>query len=176
MSSAPFYFKVMSDFGTLAANLKKISPNRILKNILSKSDIQSWIKTTIKNRVQTTGIVADGTKLKTDQSKGGQHYSAFTIFLKNKFNSGIAGITDHVTLTESGKFWESLKVIIKENSFETQADFMKSAGHMHNNFTSDFASRKEFEDAVDGLSYAELQQLTEQKISPEFIEQFNNLI
>lgn len=165
----------MSEFGTLAASLKKISPNQILKEILSKPDIQIWIKNRIKNRVQTTGIVADGTKLKTDNSKSGKHYSDFTIFLKEKFNSGIAGITDHVTLTEGGQFWESLRILIKENSFETKADFIKTDGHMYKNFTSDFGSRKEFEDAVDGLSYEDLQSLTEQKIYPEFIRKFNNI-
>lgn len=159
----------MSDFGTLAANLKKISPNQILKEILSGSDVQRWVLNTIENRVKGTGIVSDGKELFTDESSGGDHYSEFTMSIGKKSQY------DHVDLFQTGGFWDSLRFILYDDKFETIANFRKGKKHISDNFLLSY-SKSDFINVVTGLTNIELKKLTEQKIYPEFIKKFNNLI
>lgn len=161
----------MSTFGEIATATKNLSTKTILKEVLRDVSIHKFIFKTIKNRTQSTGIAGDGTKLRTNKAEQGEFYSAFTMFLKQG-NSGIAGITNHVTLTESGGFWDSLKFELLENSFLIDADFVKSDNNMYDNFSFQFGSQKEFEDAVLSLTNAELQTLLNNYIVPEFLKKF----
>lgn len=165
----------MDAIGQLKENLQKISINDSFREILRESGVQSFIKDTIKNRIQRTGIDGKGERLKTDSSRGGQVYSDFTNILKEK-KSGISGITSHVTLTDSGDFWESLRVLIKAESFVTEADFIKTDGHMQRNFTRDYGSQKEFEDAVTSLTQSELESLVGDYIYPRLIKKINAVL
>jgi hypothetical protein len=165
----------MSEFGTLADKVAKIDIFRILEEITRENDVQNWIKNAPKDRIQKTGIDALGNKMQTDRSSSGEVYSDLTNILKEQ-NSGIAGITSHVTLTERGDFWDSLKLIIKRDGFETTANFIKEDGHMFKNFTQDYSNEKEYEDAVDGLSKDQLAQLVIVYYFPRTVKKINEIL
>ncbi len=158
-------------FGTLAANARKVDTYEILRDILFRKDIQEFIKNAPKNRIQQTGIAADGTKLRTDKSASGEFYSEFTIFLKE--DSGQE--TGHVTLTDSGKFWRDVFIRIERDRFILDSIFEKPEGNIFDNFSFQFSSGKEFEDAVLGLNELEQDQLAGM-IYPHFKRELENRI
>ena len=162
----------MSTFGEIAKATKNINTKTILKEVLKDRAIEAYIFTTIRSRVISKGITGTNEKLKTDESPSGQFYSYYTQFLKEKHGSGAGRITDHVTLWGDGTFWGSLKFEILENSMLIDADFIKSDGHMYRNFETQFASKKEFEDAVLSLTDTEMQKLLKEYIEPKFIKLF----
>ena len=165
----------MSEFRDLAVKVQKIDVYKILEDITKQSNVQKWVKDTVKNRWQRTGIDAFGNKAQTDSSSPGEVYSYLSNVLKEN-RSGIAGITDHITLTDTGQFWASFRLIVNRYGFETEADFLKSDGHMYENFTQDYTSRKEFESAVTGLSDNELSEMVEKYYYPLFIKKINEIL
>jgi hypothetical protein len=162
-------------FGQLAQNIRKISISQILQDIISESSTQQIIKDTIKNRIQTSGKTATNQELRTDRAEQGEVYNAFTIDVKEQ-GSGISSITSHVTLTQGGQFWESLRISLITYGFRTEADFIKEEGHMFKNFTFTYGSQKEFEDDVIGLSENELREIWTNYLEPKLIKRINETI
>ena len=164
----------MNAFEATAKRFKKIDVFGILREITKQSDVQRWVKDTIKNRIQRTGIDANNNKLKTD-SPFPEPYSFYTSLIKGR-KSGIASIATHVTLTDTGDFWRSFKITLIEDGFRTSADFQKSGGNIHDNFTQDYPNKKDFEDAVLGLSESELNEIVSKYYYPRFIKKINEIL
>ena len=163
----------MGEFAKLAKKVGKIDIYKILEDITRENDVQKWIKDTIKNRfLKGGGVTADGTILQTDSASGGNPYSNRTMDIKDYLGQEIRW----VTLKDTGDFWESLRIIIKRDGFETKADFMKKDGHIQKNFTQQYGSQKEFENAVDGLSNDELIQLVSIYYYPRTVNKLNEIL
>lgn len=162
----------MSTFQEAADVFKHINPKRIFREVLESDKLQEFIYDTVQNRVVKTGIAGDGTKLRTDAAESGEFYNAFTIIMKER-SSGSGGITDHVTLYQSGKFWDSMRMTILDTSIKLYANFEKKDGNMYKNFTFQFGSAKEFEDAVLSLNQTELKKTLNNYVIPEFERKLN---
>jgi hypothetical protein len=157
-------------------SIQKIDLSVIIEDITKKENIQRWIKDTIKGRIQTKGIDAKGNKMQTDRSSPGEPYSDYTMDLKDTFGSGFGNVISHVTLTQEGDFWESLRVTIIQKGFRTEADFIKKDGHMYKNFTQDYTSQEDFENAVTGMTENELKELFTDFYAPLIIKKINEIL
>jgi hypothetical protein len=165
----------MGEFAVIAEKLEKIDVFKILRDITKENDVQKWVKDTVQGRWQTKGQDAFGNFPQTDRSGPGEVYADLTIILKEQ-NSGVSGIVSHITLTESGAFWDSFRIIVKSDGWDTTADFIKEDGHMQRNFTQDYGSKKEFEDAVTDLKNEELAEMIKLYYYPRFEKKINDIL
>lgn len=160
----------------IAENLKKINFDKIFKEVFSSQNIQSWVLNTVKNRIQQTGKDSSGDQFKTDSSLAGESYADLTIILKEKFGSGIGAIDSHVTLTQSGKFWDSMRYHLIQGGIQLTADFIKEDGHMFRNFTRDFDGPEDFEEKVLGLTDSELENMLNNMINPLILKKLRETV
>jgi len=127
----------------------KIDTFKILKSILQKEWIQDRIiKLNREVQLFKKGETSGGKKLATDFARGQNVYADFTIDVKSKKGQP----TDRVTLKSSGGFYESFDIEIRNTFAKMVADFKKPGGEdISENFQAMF-DRKEFQEAVLGLS------------------------
>jgi hypothetical protein len=163
----------MTEFGILAQKVDQIDIYGMMREITRKNSRK--IKDIVQNRIQRTGIDAEGNKIQTDQSSTGQVYSNATIRLKEK-KSGIAGVSDHVTLTDSGALWRTFELYIKNNGFILDLDTDKGAVDVYENFTQDYGTQKLFKDSVEGLNEKELDLLASEIYFPEILNKINEIL
>lgn len=162
----------MPTFKTILNNVKQTRSNlnNIFECVFKYDNVQKWLENTPKQRIQNTGKDSTGEKLKTDRSGLNEFYSDLTIILKEN-ESGIGSISEHVTLTQSGRFWQSLKIVFFESGFKYDADFVKEDGHMYRNFTRDYDSAEDFEKKIAGVSVEELSFMLKNMIIPTLIKE-----
>ena len=98
------------------SNLKSVNINKIIADLLKRPDYQEFITQLNKNRLAKKGEYVDGTKIKTFFANTPDVYAPRTIDLKQE-QSGIAGITKHVTLYNTGFFYESMALKVKRTFF-----------------------------------------------------------
>lgn len=161
----------MATWLEMAENIK-YNFTEIFNDIFKSNDIQRWVIQTIQRRLGTTGTTADGTQLKTDKASGGNYYSNRTIDIKDYFGQ----ITSHVTLRDSGDFYQSMKYVLIQFGFEMEADFQKKDGHIQKNFTDQYGSQAEFETDVMDLSESEIDYMVKTFINPKFEKALNEVI
>lgn len=152
----------MKFFEQLAVNLSHIDINILLENIFAEANIESWIVDIIKKRLYNVGIDSKGQKLKTDSSTT-ELYSNFTLDIKERTHQR----TSNVTLKDSGDFYNSMKIILLQNGFQIDADFVKKNGNIYKNFTKIYSSQKDFENSIMSLGLAEMKILMEIKVIPK---------
>jgi len=162
----------MGAFGTYAKKFQKIDVFQIFRDITRENDVQKWIIEVINRRVEFTGITSDGTKLQTDSSSGGNPYSIATMNIKDYLGQRIS----NVTLKDTGDFWDSFKIILLDDGFRIDADFEKKDGNIQRNFTQQYSSEKEFEDAIASLNQDEFRILVEQFYYPKFVKKVNAIL
>jgi hypothetical protein len=160
----------MSDFQALANDLKKIDSNKILRDIFSDTSLQKWILDQPKNRIQRTGINSDGNKLQTDSSSSGNPYADTTMDLKERLGQ----TNDHVTLTDTGDFWDSFRFKLEADGFEIIANFIKNGEHIGVNFLQDY-TRAEFFETITSLSESEENELI-MKIFDKYIQKIDEVL
>jgi len=142
-------------------DIKIQSFSKVINDIFSHSNIQSFVLETIRKRIYQSGIVGSGQKLKTDKSRSFD-YSDATMKLKDWFNQR----NENVTLNDTGAFYNSFKFTLNLFGFEIDANFKD----IHNNFTMLYPSKAEFEKDVMSLTDTEIDNLMETKILPQLIE------
>jgi hypothetical protein len=160
----------MSGFGALAENIKKLDSDKIFKKIFSDPALQRWILDQPKNRIQDTGINSDGKKLQTDKASAGNPYSNATMDIYD----GLGLQINHVDLTVTGDFWNSQRFILKNDGFETTANYIKDGKHIGENFLSEY-SRAEFWQTTSGLNEQELNELTI-KVFDKYIKEIDEIL
>ena len=111
----------MSTLAEIATSFEKMNIEKSLIKVLKNDRTQLFIEEMIHDRIYSHGITGTGVKLRTDKAKSGHYYSTFTEIIKDYVHEPI----NRVTLTDTGDFWRSLKVLIKQHSFITKANFEK---------------------------------------------------
>ena len=162
----------MSTLGEISTAIDKIDTHKILIKVLKQSNIQNFIKDMIHDRIYSHGITGTGVKLKTDKAKSGHVYSTFTETIKESVGDPF----NRVTLTDTGRMWDTLKILIKEHSFITELNLQKGSDNVFDNFTNQFSSEKAFHDAVTSLSDNEMVMLIEEYIAPNFMKILNEIL
>jgi hypothetical protein len=158
----------MSDFGTLADNLRKIDSNKLFREVFSDPAFQRWILTRPKERIQNTGINSDGKKLKTIKASSGNFYADRTIDIKDFLGQTFS----HVTLTDTGDFWDSFRFELQSDGFEIRGDYIKDGEHIGSNFPY---SLPEFYETTSGLNEQELTEMKTRAMDI-FIKKLNEIL
>jgi hypothetical protein len=158
-------------FKQILQSLKRVNINDLGRFVFSQSNIQKWIIETIQNRLERTGIDAFGEKLKTDSSSTGEFYSFATIVIKEQLGQE----TGHVTLKDTGDFYNTFRIFLKQNAIIIDADFDKGTSHIADNFTRDY-SQKELENAIESLSESEINTLINTFVFEETINYLNKVL
>jgi hypothetical protein len=151
------------------AEMINVNFTEIFNDIFRAGNIQRWVIATIQRRLEGTGKTADGTQLKTDKATAGNYYADYTIDIKDYLGQTFS----HVTLKDSGDFYNSMRYVMIELGFEVEASFMKKNGHMQKNFTNQYGSQAEFEADVLSLSDNEIEFMMQNFINPKFERELN---
>lgn len=160
----------MEYFDNIISQLDKVNISNLGRHVFSQSNIQKWMIDTIQKRLYNLGESADGTDLKTDKSSSGNPYADVTMDIK----SYLGQRTDNVTFKDSGSFYKSFKILLKQNSVNIEADFYKGGDHIGDNFEFQFSNLKDFENAIAGLSDIEIDEMLKTKVYPEAIRYLNS--
>lgn len=140
----------------------------IILDLLESEKFNEWIFEKIRDRLYYTGKDVDGNELQTDISRlegFDPHYARFTVLVKQGLKERIDGRrkgderTENVTLYDTGDFYQSFAIEVRDTFAEITADFIKNDGHLQENFEFTYASREEFEDKILNLSDTEINQL-----------------
>lgn len=151
---------------------KKLTKTQLWNNIAAVFELQfvkEWVGKTITKRLYDFGTDAYGDDLVTDRAAQGFVYSVFTIM--QKADKGQK--TDNVTLNDTGTFYNSFEIDINENLILIKADFIKSEGHIGENFLYSYDSLQSFEQAIAALSETEFETLL-QIVTPYIIKNVRN--
>ncbi len=95
------------------------------------------------------GIDAQGQKIKTLKASNGEVYAPLTIAIRKSHNLQ----TVNVDLKQTGKFYNTFKVVEKEKDFEVKADFEVHENDIRNNFRSEFDFLGLTKDNLEYLSF-----------------------
>ena len=155
----------MPTFAEISKEILLLNPYKAFEQAMLLDEFQTWIVKKIQTRLYDKGWDGDGKKLRTDRAEGTNFYSDFTLKIKK-------GKTSNVTLTDTGKFYESFKVDVSKTFFKVEADFFKDNSHIADNFTDMYNSEFDFEDAITKLTDAELTEFLHEIIYDKFIENF----
>jgi len=150
---------------------KKMNMNTVYSvtfKIFNMDWLQEWLITTIQDRLEKQGTDYKGKKLRTSTAflQRQNFYSLFTQEIKKISES------QHVTLEDSGKFYNSMDVVINKTTAKLIADFNKPKGHIQANFTNMYKTEKEFETAIMNLSINDRNVFLNKIFLPEFISFF----
>ena len=96
----------------LVANLNKININTICEKLFNTKKVHDYLIIKEKNRLSQRGEDTKGTKIRTYYARTPNSYTNYTIIKKSE-NSGIAATTKHVTLYETGSFYKSFALVVK---------------------------------------------------------------
>ena len=154
----------MDAIGTLAVKLSAFNVNETLRKILDTQGYGALIPQMVKSRLGSEGTYSTGEPIFT---KKGNPYSSFTVAVKSQ-QTGVSGITSHVTLHDSGKFWSTFALKPTKTSFSVEYNDNKPDGKVSDNIPA-------LESAI-SLTDQELDELRYIKILPDFIEEFRNAI
>lgn len=146
-------------FAALASALKTIDIDILMSEAFTAQNLQEWVKQTIRQRLLNDGITGGEKKLQTDRSKqqGTTAYSMLTERLR-----GLKGKqTDHVDLFDEGDLHRSLKILIKQEGFETSFNWENSkySSDIFVNFTESYSNPEEFYNDVESLTPDELAEI-----------------
>lgn len=147
----------MEIFKSIATNVKNFNLSDFLSGIFKKKEVENFMLNSIKNRLYYKGETGSGQKLKTDKSNK-YSYADATMDLKAYFNQR----NENVTLKDTGKFYDSLKVENNLFGFEINADFR----NIYENFTKLY-SEAEFEHEISSLNEAEIDKLLSDYVNIE---------
>ena len=160
--------------------LKKFEMNIVLDEVFADDRVQIFIFEAIKDRITTRGLTASLKKLITNialkndrkffdrRYKSLQYYAPLTIRIKKKM-SGLSSVTEHVTLFNSGDFYDSFKISTTKNTIKISAEMEKSDGNIHDNFSHSF-TEKEFIKEILSLSEAEKKYLLTNIVQPYAVQ------
>ena len=155
---------------------KQMNKEFLLKNVrkaLNSSQVQTWIIDTIQARLYYKGEDSAGDILRTDLARAGRttrgFYANTTERIKGKKNQR----QSNVTLTDSGDFYNSFDVEVGKDFYIVDANFNKSDGHIFNNFTSEYSSKKDFENLIASLNEDELDTFIDSIFSDYFLANIN---
>ncbi len=154
----------MDAIGTLATKLSAFNVNETLEKILSTQGYKTLIPQMIKSRLRDEGTYSTGEPIYT---KRGNPYTNLTVEIKSQ-QTGISGITDHVTLYSTGTFWKTFALQPKKDSFSVDYNENKPDGKISDNVPN--------LESVLSLTDEELNNLRYYKILPDFIQEFKNAI
>lgn len=130
--------------------LKDINLYQILDEIFLNNRVQEEVIRLNQDQLQS-GIDSKDKEIVTI---GGSPYRATTIAIKEYKGQP----TDVVTLYDTGEFYNSFRVTIRENGYEIEADFEKEDGNIMDNFLSTYDFM--------GLTPESLAELTYETILP----------
>ncbi len=147
----------MEIFKSIATNVKNFNLSDFLSGIFKKKEVENFMLNSIKNRLYYKGETGSGQKLKTDKSNK-YSYADATMDLKAYFNQR----NENVTLKDTGKFYDSLKVENNLFGFEINADYR----NIHENFTKLY-NEAEFEREISSLNEAEIEKLLSDYVNIE---------
>ena len=94
-------------------NVKRLDENKILKEIFDDKDLQTDIINLNKDQMYEEGVDAKGQQL--------GEYSVYTKMIKQKKGQRI----DHITLKDTGAFYDSIKIRSEKESIVVSADMKK---------------------------------------------------
>ncbi len=145
-------------------NLQAVNINSIIAGLLRTTEYEEYITGLNKLRLAKKGEYVDGKKIKTFFANTPNVYAARTINIKQE-KSGTRGITDHVTLFDSGFFYGSFALKVKNTFFSIIAD-NKRLNQLENNIVIEGVLGLTKQDKV----------LVSQKLVPDVIKQLRKKI
>jgi hypothetical protein len=104
----------------------------VLFVIWGESDTQEFIIDLLQNQLALKG--EDGNENKLWSYSSSQPYAPFTIEKKKENSKALGRVTDHITLFDSGEFYDSYTVIANPKGFTVKADTSKG----NNDLAADF--------------------------------------
>ncbi len=115
----------MTRLELLCYNVKKLNAGFLLKQLFLDSTFRDFILSENRySQLADEGIDSDGNKLRSAFAKFGRAYADRTIQYKQD-KSGIANITDHVTLYDEGNFYKSFKLDFDGKDYYILAETIK---------------------------------------------------
>jgi hypothetical protein len=159
----------MSNFADVKNKFRSF--NEVLNEVFNSRNIQEWMTETLQNRLYKDGVTGTGIELKTDESLPGMPYSPATMDIKSFQGKRIR----NVTLKDDEDFYDSFRIILNLFGFEIEADFIKGGGHIHDNFTNQFTTKKEFEEAVLSLTESEIDYMINKMVIPEIKRKYDEI-
>lgn len=117
----------MNVFDKMINNLNAFDEGNYFQDFISAND--EFITSQNKRRLNEKGTNVDGEELRTFRAEAGEAYNRFTINMKLA-----KGQTwQHVTLKDTGAFYNTFKVDAKKSSFTVIADDNKPDGSISDN-------------------------------------------
>lgn len=105
--------------------------NQVIFNTLNNPGIKQQIIDLNQSQLMDEGLDANGKFINTIE---GNPYTEYTKEQKRKKGQP----TDHVTLYDTGEFYQSMKVTINGQGAEVLADFSKGGSDIRDNFNSSY--------------------------------------
>lgn len=149
---------MFEDLKAKLGKLLKVDENKILKKILSSKQLQN--KIIYLNTVKQLYEQGEDSLGRSLESIGGG-YSPYTIQIKNRKGQP----TDHVTLKDTGDFYQSFEVINESSYIEIIASYIKNGKDIN----------KEWGGHVIGLKKENLQIIIDE-IRVEFIQEVKKVM
>lgn len=165
----------MATIWTEKANrIKRNKVDDILFRIFDSSFVRDWMVDTVKDRIQFTGVDSFGDKLRTDTARKGFSNLGFYSTFSEQLNKASGKSSGHVSLHESGRFLDSLKLETKKKFAGLKANFKKGSDHIGDNFQTQYGSNKLFEQVILSLSPDEFEFLIFKIVLPRFLQILRN--
>lgn len=155
------------DLDELDRRLKK-SFREVFIETMDTPRMKSLIISLIQDRLKKRGTDSYEAPLRTDASiEQNLHpfYSLFTAKMKEEAGQ----ISDHVTLEDTGNFYDSMFITIKKTFINIKANYKKEDGNIYDNFTDSYTNFKAFDEFVLNITDKDVDTIT-QALLPKLIE------
>lgn len=102
----------------LQTKLNKLTPEYLMRVLKADKAYNAFVISMNRSeQLAEDGVDISGKKLHSDYAPLGQAYARNTILGTNEYKgkidkSGLAGVTDHVTLFDTGAFYKSFKLVL----------------------------------------------------------------
>ena len=105
----------------------------LIDAIMAQEGVEQGVITLQHEQLQA-GKDAEGQTLETLASPQGKVYSLYTIQIKEAKGQ----LTEKVTLYDTGDFYNSMRLVITEQSYVITAEFRKEDGNIKENFSNEY--------------------------------------
>jgi hypothetical protein len=143
----------------LARNTTKLNVSKIMKSILDDKDLQLDIANLNKEQMYEDGILDTDTGTVFD-------YAPATVFYKQNEAGKLGRDTrsDHITLKDTGEFYDSISVKSEKERFVIKGDMIKDGNDLEEQFPKALGLTDENKAALQGLILPILRETVLQEI------------
>ena len=159
-------------FGNIAKKLsnKTALLNKLSEAVYQQDVVQDFVIEEIQERLSTKGEDSQNQRITTNKSVNNPFERPYSINTE-PIKRSKAQRFDVVTLKDSGEFYRSFKMIVGSTFMLIDADFNKKGNNIADNFTLQYKSMTDFENAILKMTQSEFENFLQNIFLPYFNRQ-----